>query len=293
MKTLDFERMHGHPYSEQISIPIFRSPNSVDSLSPPTRRRIHIRIAGVGKPLLLLHGYPLDSRLWDRVIPLLADDFLCIAPDLRGFGNSAEETQSFTMSDLANDCNQLLDALQIRRSVTVCGLSMGGYVAMEFVNRYPERVANVILTNTRANADDTSAQRVRRGVAMKAIQAGAASVVLPMLSKLLCDQARQDQELVSLVERMMLETRPSTIAWAQLAMSHRGEFRTVMTDWEVPVCCIGGEQDTIAPVDVVTHMSKLARRSELHLVSSSSHLTPLEQPEQFARIVRSTCEGDC
>ena len=139
-------------------------------------------------PLLILHGYPLDSRLWDRLVPLLATDHLCIAPDLRGFGRSVEERKSFSIADLAEDCCKLLDGLQIRRSVVVCGLSMGGYVAMQCAARHAARVASFILTNTRANADDALGASNRRASASLALSQGVAKVVLPMSDKLLSSQ---------------------------------------------------------------------------------------------------------
>ena len=264
--------------------------SSVDNVViPVSNRKIPIRISGEGQPILLLHGYPLDSRLWDKLVPLLSMDHLCISPDLRGFGQSDEESKSFSIADLADDCEKILGELQIRRPVVVCGLSMGGYVAMQFAERHATRLASVILTNTRANADDEAGAAARRTVAGVALTEGVAAVVLPMLAKMMSPQTMSHQiRVVELVRSMMLETPASTIAWAQLAMSVREDFRFRMRSWKIPVVCVAGTEDTIAPPEIMEQMARLAPKSEMHIVSNSAHLTPLECPEEFAQIVRKT-----
>ena len=265
--------MHGYPFKDIVQVDV-------------GDRKIPVRISGRGVPLVLLHGYPLDSRLWDRVVPLLSTEFLCIAPDLRGFGCSAEESKSFSMANLADDCIAILDAMQIRQSIALCGLSMGGYVAMEMAQRYPERLARLILTNTRANADDSAGIVTRRSAAAMALTEGVPKVVLPMLSKLLSQKTVANQpEVVELVRAMMLETRASTIAWAQFGMAARADFRYMMRGWTIPVVCIAGAEDPITPPEVLEQMSRELPNAQFHSVENSSHLTPLECPQEFARII--------
>ncbi len=265
--------MHGYPFQDIVQVAV-------------GDRTIPVRIAGRGVPLVLLHGYPLDSRLWDRVVPLLSTEFLCIAPDLRGFGCSVEESKSFSMANLADDCIQILDAMQIRQSITLCGLSMGGYVAMEVAQRHPERLARLILTNTRANADDSAGIATRRTAAGRALTEGVPQVVLPMLSKLLSPHTITNQpEVVELVRSMMLETRASTIAWAQLGMAARMDFHGKMRDWTMPVVCIAGAEDPITPPNVLEQMSRELPNAQFHCVGNSAHLTPLECPQEFAKII--------
>src|SRR5688500_15068769 len=95
---------------------------------------------GQGTPLVLLHGFPLDHHLWDKVVPLLEDSFDIIVPDLRGFGNSTMLDASHSMDDYASDIVNLLDRLNIQKAAIV-GHSMGGYVALAFARLYPERIS--------------------------------------------------------------------------------------------------------------------------------------------------------
>lgn len=271
--------MHGYPYRDFIQVSV-------------SRRRIPVCISGRGLPILLLHGYPLDCRMWGRLVSMLATDYLCIAPDLRGFGLCPEESMSFSMSNLADDCSGMLDALQIRRPIVVCGLSMGGYVAMQFSQRHTHRVAALILTNTRANSDDTAAAANRREVATKALIEGTASVVLPMLDKLLGTQTKSNRpDVVELVRSMMLETRKSTVAWSQLAMSTREDFLDRLPGWRMPVTCVAGAEDTIVPLETMRQMANQFGGAELQVVANSAHMTPLECPAEFAQIVRISTRG--
>ncbi len=266
--------MHGYPYQDDILVSV-------------TNRKVPVRISGRGMPLLLLHGYPLDGRMWDRVVPLLSTDHLCIVPDLRGFGRSEEEDKSFSIADLADDCHQLLNALQIRRQVVVCGLSMGGYVALQFANRYAASLACLVLTNTRANSDDHVIASNRRTMASIGLTNGVSKVVLPMLEKLFSRNTLANQpQVVELVRSMMLSTRASTIAWAQLAMAEREDLLSKLHGWNMPVVCVAGAEDSITPPDVMRQMASGFPNSAMHVVASSSHLTPIECPAEFAQIVR-------
>jgi len=249
-------------------------------------RTIPVRIAGRGRPILLLHGFPLDNRMWDQLIPLLSSKLLCIAPDLRGFGQSAEERLSFSIADLADDCARLLNQLQVRQPCIICGLSMGGYVAMEFVERHPAQVARVILTNTRCNADDPLGIASRLAMGSKAIRDGVEPASSPMFAKLLSSETiSQQPKLADLVRTMMQETKASTVAWAQLAMANRTDFFGKMRSWNLPADCIGGSEDSICPPETIQRMHATIPDSQMHIIHGSAHLTPLECPNAFADIV--------
>lgn len=250
-------------------------------------RSIPVRTCGTGTPILFLHGYPLDSRLWQSVMPLLADFYRCIAPDLRGFGQSSEERMSFTMADLACDMAKLLETMGIDEPVMVCGLSMGGYVAMELVENYPQLVSKVVLTNTRCNADDEAGAAQRRLAGCTALRDGVAAAVSPMLEKLISKETMsQSPSVVATLRSMMFETRASTIAWAQIAMSHRRNFGPLMRGWRLPSLCIGGQSDPIAPPKAIEEMATAIPNSVAKFVSNSAHLTPLECPAEFAELLR-------
>jgi 3-oxoadipate enol-lactonase len=266
--------MHGAPACDEITVDV-------------RGRKQSVAIAGSGQPILLLHGYPLDKRLWSRVIPELAKIHLCIAPNMRGFGDSQEERFSFSIADLADDSARLMSQLQVRQPFTVCGLSMGGYVAMEMVRRHRARISCVLLTNTRANGDDAVAAATRRSIATEAIRQGSRHAAEPMLNKLLHPSAQQSQpELVTLLESMMFGTHASTIAWSQLAMSQRTDFRKEMLAWDVPTMILAGTDDPICPRSVAEEMHLAIPGSKLSWIEGTAHLSPLEAPERWIAAIR-------
>ena len=107
---------------------------------------------GTGKPLVLIHGYPLDHTIWNEVAPLLESDFDIILPDLRGFGGSDVVESQYKISDMAADIAGLMDALGIEKAA-IAGHSMGGYISLAFARAYPSRVAGLGLIASQALAD--------------------------------------------------------------------------------------------------------------------------------------------
>ena len=105
---------------------------------------------GQGIPLVLIHGFPLDHTSWDEVAPILENKFDVILPDLRGFGQSTTIESPYSMADMADDIARLLDDLGIEKAA-IAGHSMGGYVALAFLKKYPQRVIGLGLSpNTTA-----------------------------------------------------------------------------------------------------------------------------------------------
>lgn len=117
--------------------------------------------AGSGRPILFVHGYPLNRRMWQPQLEALSQDAHIIAPDLRGHGDSTPTDGVYTMELLAEDCAKLLDYLNIHEKVVLCGLSMGGYISFAFARKYPGRLTGLILTATRA-APDTQEGKLNR-----------------------------------------------------------------------------------------------------------------------------------
>lgn len=263
-------RQHGFPFSETLDCPI-------------GGRTIHVRCAGSGKPILFLHGFPLDSRMWLPLIDRLSSQLLCLAPDFRGCGANPEERFSFSLEDLANDCIRLLDALAVRQPVTICGLSMGGYVAMRSVANWPERFSHVILTNTRAESDSLETKKRRIDLSNRVFCSDVPSVTAPMLSNLLAKSTLlENMPAVELVQQMMNSTKTSTFAWSQLAMAERMDSRLPMSKWTHPVLCIAGTDDSITPPEVVRSMSQCAPKTTMVTIPGTAHLSPLEAPDRFA-----------
>src|SRR5438270_1647220 len=146
---------------------------------------------GPGPVVVLLHGFPLDRTMWSDQLTGIGDIYRVIAPDLRGHGESAAPEGVYTMDAMADDVIELLDALQIKEPVVLGGLSMGGYVALALMARYPQRFRGLMLIDTRAAADTPEAARNREELA-RTVETTRSTrhVVDAMLPKLFSEETR-------------------------------------------------------------------------------------------------------
>lgn len=237
--------------------------------------------------LVLVHGYPLDRRMWRVQTDFFQISHRVVSIDLPGFGESRLADASgrafeFSMASLADACAECLDQAGVSEPVVFCGLSMGGYVGLEFWRRHPSRLQALILSNTRVGADSPAASANRRLVAERVIQDGTEAVVLPMLEKLLCDQTRLNApEVVEELKRMMLSVKPETIHAAQTAMSLRSDFESRLSEIGIPCLVVAGESDVIVPATEMQSFANRMPNANFVVVPQSGHLSPMENPTAF------------
>jgi 3-oxoadipate enol-lactonase len=119
---------------------------------------------GRGDPVLFVHAFPVNRRMWAPQVEALSANYRCLTVDLRGFGESDVPTGPYSLDVVAADLAGLLDALRLER-VTLVGLSMGGYLAFAFWRRYADRLRALVLANTRAAADTEATRASREALA--------------------------------------------------------------------------------------------------------------------------------
>jgi pimeloyl-ACP methyl ester carboxylesterase len=235
----------------------------------------------VTPPLVLLHAFPLDSRLFDPVRTQLADRVWVLSPDLRGFGTGTELTNPPPAPDLevfADDVRALLDAEGIGQAI-IGGVSMGGYVALAFLRKYPDRVAGLVLADTRSGADDAAALDRRHSAATRADHGDIAvgqDAIAPLIADNTAAPVRDE------LARIAAGVPAPTIAWAQRAMAARSDSSEILAAAHVPVLVVVGELDAITPPAVARQLAALAPEAELVELTGVGHLTPAEDAIGFA-----------
>lgn len=241
---------------------------------------------GSGPPILFIHGFALDRTMWRHQVAGLAG-WRRIAPDLRGAGQSDAPDLGYSMATYANDLAALLDALDIGQ-VVLCGLSMGGYVAFEFLRRWPERVAGLVLMDTRADADTAEGRKNRDALIAGTRERGPAAVVEALLPKLLAEDApTRAPALVAEVRQMTERTPVAGIVGALQAMRDRPDSTALLTGVTVPALVLVGEEDRLTPPDVAREMARALPSAELEVVVGAGHVPPMEQPAVVtARLAR-------
>jgi pimeloyl-ACP methyl ester carboxylesterase len=247
---------------------------------------------GAGIPVLLVHGFPLDHTMWAAQIDALANHARVIAPDLRGFGQSSlgpgDEAGAVSMERYADDLAELLDALAISEPVVLAGFSMGGYVAWQFVSKYPERLRALVQCDTRAAADDEEARAGRLKMAASVADWGSGRVAEMMGPRLFASSSFQQQpDTVAEVRRVVEQTSPAAIAAAQRGMAARPDMIGLLPTIRVPTLIIVGEHDVISPPAEMKSIAEAISGAVFAVIPDAGHMTTMERPEAVnAALVR-------
>ena len=249
---------------------------------PPLQLTAHI--CGTGPLAVLIHGFPLDHRMWLDVMhgSLSAQRTLC-AIDLRGHGQSpAQGEAALTMERFADDVAAVIAALSAQ-PVDVCGLSMGGYVALALHARQPQLVRSLVLSNTRAAADNDS-QRAARDVSIAAVLAnGQAAVADAMLPKLLAPSATAEHRRRL---REMIEQQPvATICADQRGLQQRADRHGELQTFQLPTLVVVGDQDIITPPTEAEQMAHAIPGAQLRVIRGTGHMSPMEDAAQWSAAV--------
>ena len=237
--------------------------------------------AGMGRPIVLIHGYPFNRSLWNEQVAALSSSYRVIVPDLRGFGETDSSPGPATMNRMAQDVVGLLDHLEISRAV-IGGLSMGGYVALAFYKQFPSRVRALVLADTRAQADTEEGKQTRAQQAEKALAEGMAGIADAMLPKLLTPETVSKRpEIVKRVRDMMLKTKPEGAASALLGMAEREDQTPLLSKIASPTLILVGAEDAITPVADSEKMQHAIAGSRLVVIENAGHVSNLERTEEF------------
>jgi pimeloyl-ACP methyl ester carboxylesterase len=232
---------------------------------------------GQGQPIVLAHAFPLDHRVWEWQIRELSARFRVLAPDLRGFGRTTVTSGVVTMEQMADDLAAMLDALAIEEPIVLGGLSMGGYVAFQFVRRHRQRLAGLILCDTRATADSEEVRENRLRTAERILNEGTAFLADQMLPRLCCERTfRRQPEVVEKLHRMILDQPPEGVAAAARGMACRSDSRDLLERIDCPTLVLVGQFDAISPPEEMEQMARAIPGASIVVVPDAGHMAPLE-----------------
>lgn len=241
---------------------------------------------GRGPVLLLVHGFPLDHTMWQYQIADLKEEMRVIAPDLRGFGLSGVTAGTVTMAQMADDLAALLDALRISEPVYFCGLSMGGYVAWQFIERHGKRLAGVILCDTRAVGDTPKEKETRLETAEKVMKEGPGFIAEAMPKRLFAERTHQEQpELVQETREVIRRTKPEGVAAAARGMAARPDVSAKLAGMEIPALVIVGSEDAISKAEEMQTIAEELPISMFVEIPGAGHMSPLEAPDVVNRAI--------
>ena len=252
---------------------------------------IFYTVMGDGPPVVLLHPFPANHKVWLPAAELLAGRYRLILPDLRGHGASTPGAGPATMQKHATDLLRLSDACGVGKAV-FAGVSIGGYVLFEFWRRYRERVSGLILCDTRAGADTDDGRANRLKAADDVEKQGPVPFIDSMLPKLLGDTTRTARpDLVERARKMMLEMSAAGIAAVQRGMAERPDSVADLKTINVPTLVVVGAEDILTPLSEAESMQRNIAGSRLQVIPRAGHYAVFEQHEAAGNAIRGFLDG--
>jgi pimeloyl-ACP methyl ester carboxylesterase len=247
--------------------------------------KLHYTEAGQGIPVVLLHGFPLSSAIWQDQQRQLCDTYRVITPNLRGHGESPAPDGAYEMPALARDIFALLDALHIEKAVFL-GHSMGGYVTLAAWKLARERFLGLGLVASHAAADTEDARERRFQMAGKVAVQGAQVAADAMLPKLFSPWLAANDPLVDEVRQLILRTPKAGIIGSLQGMAAREDSSAMLSTINVPALVLAGDCDQIIPIARAEATAAAMPRSMLTIVEQAGHTPMLERPEATSTALR-------
>lgn len=232
-------------------------------------------------PVVLIHGFPFSHEMWRPQIGALSEAFCVIHYDLRGHGRSSAGDGQYPFEFFVDDLISLLDHLKFRKAV-LCGLSMGGYIALRAAERNPERVLGLVLADTQAKADSNAA-KLKRAEAVRAIKAiGVKPFAKDFLKTVFTPESLSTKsDSVVTIQRIIESNSSLGICGALIALATRTDTVPSLSAIQVPTLILVGEQDSLTPVSASEEMHDKILGSELHVIKHAAHLSNIENTNEF------------
>ena len=214
----------------------------------------------------------------------LVGRYRVITPDLRGHGDSELGHGPATMAKHAADLLALCRSEGVAKAIFV-GVSIGGYVLFEFWRQHHDRVAAIVLSNTRAEAETAEGRAGRLRTADEVLREGAGAFIEGMLERLLGATTRKEQpDIVEAARRMMQKMSPEDIAGVQRGMADRPDSIQTLSTINVPSLVIAGAEDSTPLSDLELIRNGIAG-SKLHVIQKAGHYAAMERPAEYAGVL--------
>lgn len=237
--------------------------------------------------ILLVHGFPLGRQLW-KFQDTSFDGSRTLIPELPGFGSRKSAKVPPSIESYSRDIIAQLDASGVGRAV-VCGLSMGGYVALDIFRRFPDRVLALGLISTRAEPDTADGRQARDDMIATVNQRGLAPLADSMVPRLLAEHSPDD--VVTATKAMILDASVPGVVTALQAMRDRVDSRPLLPQINVPTFVVAGADDRLIPVSSSQRIADGIRGATLAIIPGAGHLVPLERSVEFNRELRRFLAG--
>jgi pimeloyl-ACP methyl ester carboxylesterase len=245
---------------------------------------LKIHDSGEGPALLMLHAFPLEASMWDAQVAALSGRYRCMRPDFWGCGSSPPPPAAETIDGYTSVVLRELDERGVA-DFAVCGSSMGGYMAFALLRAARERVRAVVLSGTRAAADNDAARAASKEMAEQVRNGGVEAIVETMTERLLCPRCRGEVHIADPVRGRIRRCSAVGVVAAIEAIAGRPDSTPTLRDIHVPTLVVCGTADIIVPIEESRAMAAAIPGAQLHEFEGTAHLANLEQGMAFSTLL--------
>jgi 3-oxoadipate enol-lactonase len=241
---------------------------------------------GKGKvPIIFIHGFPFDKSSWLPQINFFKQTRRVIAIDIRGFGLSTTNSEKESIDLLAYDLIAFMDSLEISKAV-ICGLSMGGYIALNAIQNYADRFEALILCDTQCIADSDEAKEKRDETITSIRTNGLDAFIEQTIENIFCVKTLDsDKDLVEKVRHIMRSTPVSSIIAGLTALKERADMTFALNQITVPTLILCGNEDTVTPLAQSDFMFSKIKGAKIFSIYDAGHLSNMEQSAVFNQLL--------
>jgi len=242
--------------------------------------------AGEGSiPVIFLHGFPFDKSMWKGQLDNLKTSNRLIAVDIRGFGKSTDEKTPLSIDLFSEDLMSFMDKLNIKKAI-VCGLSMGGFIALNAIKKFPERFEALILCDTQCIADTTEVKENRYKAIEKINLDGVTEFNEKFIKSVFHPNSLTNKtELVENLSSIVFVNSKEIIIAGITALAERSETCSNLSAIRIPTLIICGREDAVTPLGQSEFMHEHIEGSSLKIIDNAGHVSNLEQPEEFNKYI--------
>jgi pimeloyl-ACP methyl ester carboxylesterase len=242
--------------------------------------RIAFEDLGTGDPVLFIHGHPFNRSMWKAQAAFFADRYRLLLPDLRGYGESDGEGTRNMLDEMALDLAHLLDALHIDKAV-LCGLSMGGQIALDFYRMFPARVRALVIADSDARGETPESLQRRMALAANIDRIGMRQYTDEHIHEYIAPASLKNKAVYDHLYGMMTTTRASAAVAAHRGRAERRDHLDVLDRVAVPTLLVVGSEDFFTPEPVMALMRERIPGARLVSIPGAGHLPNMENPGAF------------
>jgi pimeloyl-ACP methyl ester carboxylesterase len=243
------------------------------------------RMEGKGRPLVLIHGFCADGTMFDGITKRLAEKFTIIRPDLPGHGNALSNKLIYSMDWMASYIDDILQQEGIEKAV-VMGHSMGGYIALAWAEKYPERCEGLGLINSHVFADSEE-KKANRRKSIDFIRRNGSALFIKELFLNLFDETFKMAQMDKVEDfiRKGQQMQAESVIAAMEGMMERAEKGSMLEGSGKKLLLICGKRDNTIPMQQSIEQLRFMKAAMLELQDATGHMSVIEREAESAKAI--------